>query len=151
VAASNVEMKKIDWLWSNYLARGKLTMLSGPSELGKSTVAIDWSARLSRGSERPDGDSAPLASAIITVPRAINDTIVPRLAAAGADLDRVHLLTFAKTDGVTRTFSLQVDLDRLGEKDSCQPRHAAQRPNWLAGHLGFEPANPSASYLIGIP
>jgi hypothetical protein len=26
-----------------------------------------------------------------------------------------------------------------------------QRPHWLAGHVGFEPANPSASYLIGIP
>jgi hypothetical protein len=23
--------------------------------------------------------------------------------------------------------------------------------DWLAGHIGFEPANPSASYLIGIP
>jgi hypothetical protein len=22
--------------------------------------------------------------------------------------------------------------------------------DWLAGHFGFEPANPSASYLIGI-
>jgi hypothetical protein len=24
------------------------------------------------------------------------------------------------------------------------------RPDWLAGHVGFEPANPSARYLIGI-
>src|SRR5919198_6570956 len=23
-------------------------------------------------------------------------------------------------------------------------------PDWLAGHIGLEPANPSASYLIGI-
>jgi hypothetical protein len=25
-----------------------------------------------------------------------------------------------------------------------------QRPDCVAGHIGFEPANPSASYLIGI-
>ena len=23
------------------------------------------------------------------------------------------------------------------------------RPDWLAGHVGFEPANPAAGYLIG--
>ena len=28
-------------------------------------------------------------------------------------------------------------------------RPRAQRPDCLAGHVGFEPANPSASYLIG--
>jgi putative DNA primase/helicase len=113
----DVEMKSIDWLWSNHLARGKLTLLSGPSELGKSTIAIDLAARLSRGGEWPDGDPAPLASAIIISSEdAIDDTIVPRLAAADADLARVYMLAFAKTDGITRTFSLQTDLDRLGEK-----------------------------------
>src|SRR5262249_28471692 len=48
VRACDVEMKEIDWLWSNHLARGKLSLLSGPSELGKSTIAIDFAARLSR-------------------------------------------------------------------------------------------------------
>src|SRR5262245_3199223 len=117
LSGCEVEMKKIDWLWSNHLARGKLSLLSGPSELGKSTIAIDFAARLSRGSEWPDGDSAPLASAIIISSEdAIDDTIVPRLAAADADLSRVHLLAFTKTNGVRRTFSLQTDLARLGEK-----------------------------------
>jgi putative DNA primase/helicase len=115
--ACDVEMKPIDWLWSNHLARGKLTMLSGPSELGKSTITIDLVARHSCGSEWPDGDPAPLGNAIIISSEdAINDTIVPRLEAAGANLSHVHLLAFAKTDGVTRTFSLQSDLERLGEK-----------------------------------
>jgi putative DNA primase/helicase len=131
-----VEMKKIDWLWSNHLARGKLTMLSGPSELGKSTIAIDFAARLSRGGEWPDGDSAPLGSAIIISSEdAIDDTIVPRLAAAEADLTRVYLLAFAKTDGVTRTFSLQTDLDRLGEKIQA------------VGDVGLVVIDPITSYM----
>jgi len=28
--------------------------------------------------------------------------------------------------------------------------HGAQRPDWLAGHIGLELPNPSASYLIGL-
>jgi putative DNA primase/helicase len=92
-------------------------MLSGPSELGKSNIAIDFVARVSRGGEWPDGDEAPLGSAIILSSEdGIADTIVPRLAAAEADLERVHLLAFAKTDGKLRTFSLQTDLEALGNK-----------------------------------
>ena len=30
------------------------------------------------------------------------------------------------------------------------PQWRSRRPDWLAGHVGLEPANPSASYLIGI-
>jgi putative DNA primase/helicase len=119
VRASDVQMEKIDWLWINHLARGKLTLLSGPSELGKSQVSIDFAARMSRATKWPDGSPAPSGSTVILSSEdAINDTIVPRLTAAGADLTRVHCLNFVKTDGVTRTFSLQADLERLGEKIS---------------------------------
>jgi putative DNA primase/helicase len=117
-----VEMKPIDWLWSNHLARGKLTILSGASELGKSNIAIDFVSRVSRGGDRdrgewPDGDEAPLGSAIVLSSEdGIADTITPRLAAAEADLSRVHLLAFTKTEGILRTFSLQSDLEALGEK-----------------------------------
>jgi hypothetical protein len=39
----------------------------------------------------------------------------------------------------------------LGGAAVSWPIHFAPwRPDCLAGHVGFEPANPSASYLIGI-
>jgi putative DNA primase/helicase len=111
-------MKRINWLWSNRLARGKLTLLSGPSEKVKSQISIDLAARLSRGTEWPDGDPVPLVGSaiILSSEDAISDTIVPRLAAAGADLTKIHCLSFVKTNGVSRTFSLQTDLRLLGEK-----------------------------------
>ena len=112
-----VQMAKVDWLWSNHLARGKLTLLSGPSELGKSQITIDLAARLSKGTEWPDGDPAPLGGTIILSSEdGIADTVVPRLVAAGADLSRVYCVTSVKINGVSRTFSLQTDLQRLGEK-----------------------------------
>jgi hypothetical protein len=118
VCAADVQMRPIEWLWSNHLARGKLTILSGPSDLGKSQISIDWAARLSNGGEWPDGDGAPIGNAIILSSEdAIEDTIVPRLNGADAKLERVHLLSFVKTtDGADCTFSLQQDLQQLGEK-----------------------------------
>jgi putative DNA primase/helicase len=115
--AARSGLEKIDWLWSNHLARGKVMMLSGPSELGKSQLSIDLAARLSKGTEWPDGDPAPLGSTVILSSEdGIADTVVPRVAAADGDLSRVHCLKSVKTNGVSRTFSLQADLEQLGKK-----------------------------------
>ena len=44
----------------------------------------------------------------------IDDTWVPRLMAAGADLYRVHFVKMMIERGKRRTFNLQSDLDALG-------------------------------------
>lgn len=117
ICAADVAMENIDWLWHLHLARRKLTLLAGDSEIGKSQIGIDWIARISKGSEWPDGTQAPLGNAIILSSEdGIRDTIVPRLVAADADLARVHCVASVKTDGVSRTFSLQADLQILGDK-----------------------------------
>ena len=114
---ADVAMKPVDWLWTNHLARGKLTILSGPSELGKSTISIDIAARLSLGGKWPDSQPAPTGSTVILSSEdAVNDTIAPRATAAGANLENIYCLAFVKTDGISRTFSLQNDLQRLGER-----------------------------------
>jgi putative DNA primase/helicase len=43
----------------------------------------------------------------------IEDTVVPRLIAAGADLKRVHIIETMRKDGKERTFSLVTDLPEL--------------------------------------
>jgi hypothetical protein len=117
VCAASVTMAKIDWLWTNHLARGKVTLFTGDTGQGKSQISVDATARLTKIGEWPDGETAPIGNAIILSSEdAINDTIVPRLELAGADLARVHLMSFVKTNGISRTFSLQNDLPQLGEK-----------------------------------
>ena len=117
IRAADVEMKEIDWLWTNHLARGKLAIFTGDSELGKSQISTDLVARVTKIGEWPDGSSAPLGNALILSSEdAIDDTVTPRLAAAGADLNRVYCISFVKTADALRTFSLQNDLQRLGEK-----------------------------------
>jgi predicted ATP-dependent serine protease len=112
VTMANVAPKAIAWLWPGRLARGKLTLIAGEPGLGKSQLGLDVIARITRRRPWPDegSDNAPLGSCIIlSAEDAIDDVLRPRLEAADADLNRVHAVKGA-------VFSLQRDLDQLGEK-----------------------------------
>jgi len=77
--ASEIEMTSINWLWSNHLARKKITMLAGDPDLGKSQIAMSFAALLTKTGEWPDGDPAPHGSVIVlSAEDSIDDTIVPR-------------------------------------------------------------------------
>jgi putative DNA primase/helicase len=115
---ADIEMSKINWLWSNHLARGKLTMLCGDSTLGKSQIAIGFTATITKTGEWPDGDvvSALGSVIILSAEDAIDDTVVPRLAAAGADLNRVHCLRCVRVKGRTQSFSIQTNMNLIAAK-----------------------------------
>ena len=62
----------------------------------------------------------------IGIGRQHRSTWVPRLIAAGADLDRAHFVKMVIDEqGKRRTFNLQSDLEKLGEQ-----LNALQKPNW---------------------
>jgi hypothetical protein len=92
-AASQLAPRQIDWLWPGRLALGKLVLLDGDPGLGKSLIALDLCARLSRGLPFPNGagGGAPTNSLILNGEDDEEDTVIPRLAALGADLDRVFV------------------------------------------------------------
>jgi hypothetical protein len=94
--ASDVVPLSVEWLYPGYLARDKLALLDGDPEMGKSLLTIDLIARLSRGQELPDGSTfgRPCTAIILTAEDSREDTICPRLEAAGADLSRVVLPRF---------------------------------------------------------
>lgn len=92
--AAEIQAKPIDWLWRGRVPLGMLTTLAGDPKLGKSFVTLGMAAAVSRGSSMPDGDPPDGAGSVVLM-SAEDDparTIVPRLRAAGADLDRVHIL-----------------------------------------------------------
>jgi putative DNA primase/helicase len=83
----------IKWLWFSRMGRGKINMLVGNPGVSKSTFSIALAAAVTIGGKLPDGTMAPKGSVIfVTCEDDAADTIVPRLKAAGADLDRVHIL-----------------------------------------------------------
>ena len=49
-----IRAESVAWLWPGFVPRGKLTLLDGDPNLGKSLITIDLAARLSRGGPLPD-------------------------------------------------------------------------------------------------
>jgi hypothetical protein len=117
VRVSDVEAKKYNWLWPSRIARGKVTLLVGMPDVNKSTLALDLTSRITNNDVLPNGEGrAPSGSVIIlSAEDDVADTMRPRLEVAGANLDRVHAITAAKTNdkGGRRTFDLTKDIAQL--------------------------------------
>ena len=115
--ASDIQPERLEWIWARRIARGKLMLIGGPPGLGKSQVTANIAATVSVGGDWPCNEgSAPEGDVIIlSAEDGIADTIVPRLIAAGANRDRIHIVAAAtKPDGTGRkTFSLKADVDLL--------------------------------------
>ena len=88
---SRYPSSRVEWLWEPFLARGKLSILDGDPGVGKSLLAVDLAARLSRGGPLPDGTPVgrPHVTLFLNAEDSVHDTIRPRAEAAGADLDRL--------------------------------------------------------------
>jgi hypothetical protein len=113
--ASTFEISAIQWLWSNRFALGKLGILAGLPDEGKGQVLCDMAARVTRGLDWPCGEgTAPQGNVVLlTAEDDPKDTVVPRLIAAGADLDRIEIVQMVHEAGKDRMFSLVSDLDLL--------------------------------------
>jgi putative DNA primase/helicase len=115
--ASDVTPKKLTRVWKGRFYGGKLGFIAGEPGLGKSLIGVCMAAKVSTGSDWPGGEGAARLGDVIfiTAEDGAADTIRPRLEAAGADLDRVHIIE-SVTDALgSRPFSLVVDLGRLDE------------------------------------
>ncbi len=113
---SEVEPQPVRWLWQGMIPFGKLTILAGHGSVGKSTIALDIAARVTRGEPLPDGSPAPEGTVMVLAAEDdAADTVRPRLDAAGADASRVHLVGSMIVGEVERPFRLPDDLPALRE------------------------------------
>ena len=117
---AEVAPEPVRWLWPGLLPAGKLTVLAGDPGTGKSFLALDWAARVSRGGAFPasgigeggmtnegmsndegaGGSSFDIPHSSFVLPKGAllfcgeddpADTVRPRLDALGADPRRVTL------------------------------------------------------------
>lgn len=123
VCVADVEAKAIVWLWDQRLACGKFSIITGNPGLGKSQITASLTAVVSTGGKWPvTRDQAPLGSVLIlSAEDDPEDTIRPRLEAAGADLTRVYLIPAVLTptetgEAVRRGFNLSLDIPKLVAK-----------------------------------
>jgi putative DNA primase/helicase len=93
-SAASIKPVAIRWLWPGWLAKGKLHILAGAGGTGKTTLLLGLIATITTGGLWPDGSrcTEPGNALIWSSEDDPADTLVPRLAAAGADLTRVHII-----------------------------------------------------------
>lgn len=91
---SEIEAAAVDWLWYPYIPFGKVTIIQGDPGEGKTTLALNIAAILSRGERLPTEfeytytyDS--ITSIYQTAEDGLADTIKPRLTAADANCSRI--------------------------------------------------------------
>jgi hypothetical protein len=92
----DIRPERVSWIWPGRLAVGKLTALDGLPDLGKSTIALDLSARITTGRAMPDGPNGldgPGDVVLFSAEDGLADTVAPRMEAAGGDRTRVHVVT----------------------------------------------------------
>jgi archaellum biogenesis ATPase FlaH len=120
---SDVETQQVDWLWQRRIPLGKITILDGDPGMGKSLLSIFIAACVSTGHPMPDGTPGKQGKVILIAPEdAAEDTIKPRVEAAGGDpsqvllLDNIEQLNLKDTKKIKfaeRPFSLSQDMKIL--------------------------------------
>jgi hypothetical protein len=89
IPLSTMPIEPVVWRSRGWLAEGKVHVLDGDPGISKSTLLCDWTARMSTGRALPEGDPYPAAAVILLCEDSYQDVVIPRLVAAGADLDLV--------------------------------------------------------------
>lgn len=89
-----ISSKTVEWLWYPYIPYGKITILQGDPGEGKSTMMLQLAALITAGKAMPDGSGDKVPGNVIyqAAEDGIEDTIKPRLLAAGADCGRIAFL-----------------------------------------------------------
>ncbi len=96
---SAVTARPVEWLWPGWIPLRKVTVLDGDPGLGKSTLLCDLAARLSRDGVMPDGAVGPVGSSLLlSAEDGEEDTIRPRLTAAGGKPARLYTLSAVRGD-----------------------------------------------------
>jgi len=114
VKGSEIEPVAYRWIWKGWLAEGKLEILAGAVATGKTTIAIDWAATVTRGGKWPDGTTAEAGDVLVwSGEDDPEDTLLPRFLAAGGVRERIHFVKGVVVDGRNRPFDPSTDMGAL--------------------------------------
>lgn len=151
--ASSVKPEQIIWLWPDRLPLGKMSLLSGKPDCGKSTVTLDIVARVTTGADWPDASKNEIGPRDVLMAVAeddLSDTVIPRLMAAGADLNRIHFVErvveteFDEKEGRksgSRTLQLAKDIQKIKAMIDANPQVALVIVDTLTSYFGDVNAN----------
>ncbi|WP_397570729.1 AAA family ATPase [Schlesneria sp. T3-172] len=143
---SDVMPKSIDWACEGLIPFGKLSLLTGEPGIGKSFLALHLAAMVTRGTSAVSGtpgsegwqgeadnefgskrclENRPRSVVVLSAEDAADDTVLPRLAAAGGDTRCVYVLRGSEP-GESRCVS-STDESSLAAED-CPPVTDCREP-----------------------
>jgi hypothetical protein len=115
--ASQVAMKRARWLWrpgvEGRIPLGELSLAAGRGNVGKSPFALWLCALATRGVLPGDLLGERLNVAVYASEDSLEATVVPRLKAADADMDKVHLILGTEIETEERAVAWWSDLDLI--------------------------------------
>lgn len=124
--ADSYEMKPIKWLWKGRLPLGKITLLAGEPEAGKTFLVMAMASYLTTGRRWPDEEPdaprrEPIDCLIVGAEDDPCDTVIPRLMAMKAAIgqdgreNKIWLATHARNlqTGQEEFFNLKTHLPNL--------------------------------------
>lgn len=125
--ATSLTQRASRWLWEEdrfqWIPLGGLVLLGGREGVGKSTLAFRLAAGITLGKLPGDCFGAPRNVIIAATEDAWEQTIQPRLIAAGADLARIARVDITSADGTLRGLSLVTDTAAL--RAACEEHQVA--------------------------
>jgi AAA domain len=110
---SDVVMQRPRFAWDGRIPLGALSLIAGVPGQGKSTFVVYLGARITRGQLEGDLRGEPRDVVIASAEDAATFILAPRFAAAGADMDRVHVV-HVDHDGLDLGITIPDDLAAIG-------------------------------------
>jgi hypothetical protein len=92
VSPAGLKPRPARWLWDGRIPVGVASLVAGIPGQGKSHVCLDVAAKVTRGELPGDFAGEPAAVVVMSREDMLQETIIPRLIAAGADTARVFIL-----------------------------------------------------------
>lgn len=114
VCGATLKPSPIQWLWSGWLATGKLHILAGQPGTGKTTVSLALAAAVTVGGSFPGGAECPRGRVLFwSSEDDPADTIIPRLLASGGDASNFYVIDGTRRAGRMQAFEPSRDIGQL--------------------------------------
>ena len=93
VRMADIVSTPIEWLWHPFVPGGKITLIEGDPDIGKSWTLLKIVSTLTRGDSLPRSRKLEAANALLLMGEdALGDTVKPRLEVMGCDISKVFAL-----------------------------------------------------------
>ena len=119
INGKDVEPKEYEWVIPHWLVRNEINLLAGVAKKGKTGIALKLAAQITRGNAL--AEKYPCRQGKVLIWSGEDDlarTIVPRLKAMGADMDKIRFIRnirVTKGESLEVPFYLDEDLAKLDQ------------------------------------